>query len=126
MEKVSRIIIVDDDIKWLEYLAQIVEAYFSCAVENCLNFGEANDTIYAEASFDLLITDIYLSPKSRDAISLELAKFTTKIKRLPVIIITEEPSAIRPASKTFNIRNVFDKIDFDKLAFIERVRKAKI
>lgn len=126
MEKIYRVIIVDDDAKWLDYIAQIVDANFSCVVEKFSDFKEAKENVYTSADFDLLITDIYPSQTSRDPIGLELAKFTKNIRKIPVIIITEEPSAIRPASKYFKVDNVFDKIDFNKLEFIGCVRKAKI
>jgi FixJ family two-component response regulator len=119
----KKIIIIEDEIVWLNIFCEIINNNFDVEIERFSSFKDADTRLVSNKSnFDLLITDIYPSEKSKDYKGLKFVDLIQKKGNIPVIIVTGESDIVKSISREYKV-DVFDKANFESLDFIRSINK---
>jgi DNA-binding NtrC family response regulator len=130
MEKKATIIIVEDNLKWLRRLIDIIKDDFEVEIEGFSNFSIAEDRLLRKpVDFDLVVTDIFPSESPsedhRYTKGLKFADFLYGIK-IHVIIVTGDKYSLTNSLTEHKVAYAFDKGKFDRMEFIDSVTKVLI
>jgi len=124
MNKKPVIIIVEDDENWLNILSETITTHFKVKLEAFSSFFDAEKRLLKKpVDFDLLVTDIFPSNKSREIKGLKFANFANEIINVPVIIVTGEVEYVNTSLRDYNVIDAFDKGRFERIDFINSVSK---
>jgi DNA-binding NtrC family response regulator len=118
-----KVIIIDDDNNWLNILREIVDSEFKVKIEVFSSFDEAEKRLRKKpVDFTLLITDIHDEKLSEDK-GFSFTKYADLMIDVPVIVVSGWEKCLNMARRDYGAKDAFFKGKFERLEFIDSVRK---
>lgn len=126
IRKIPKIIIVEDDPKWLERIKAVLKAQ-NFEIELYNQYSEELLGRLAEKDYDLLITDLILDSLAFTKKGKIVAEFTRRLnKNTPIIVISGYADVYDVREAFFNLKSddFILKSAWDPANFLEAVRNA--